>query len=176
MKRLVLPAVLLVILAPAARAQDVPKFDVYGGYSYMSITSAGNGNTLSADGWEVAGTFNLSHWLGITLDGNGTYCCSGQYLYTIMAGPQFAFRKEKQVYFLHALFGTADAKGLSETGDDFTWAAGGGIDWMIKPGWSIRAPQVDYINTHFLSGSQSDWRISVGIVFHFGKQTPPSTH
>ncbi len=177
-KTICLMALAALIVSPPqrARAQDVPKFDVYGGYSYMVIQSASADNNLSASGWELAASWNLSHWLGITVDGNGSYCCSGQYLYTVAVGPTFTFRKEKRDFFLHALFGNGSAKGLSETASDYTWMVGGGIDWILKPGLAIRVPQVDYIDTHFLNGSENDWRISAGVVFRFGKQTGPSSH
>jgi opacity protein-like surface antigen len=169
MKKRYLLSPLFVLSALQAHAQDVPKFDIYAGYSFMQISSASTGEHLSSSGWEAAATWNLSRSFGLTADFDGNYCCSGQYIYTYMAGPQLSFRKEKATFFLHGLLGGAHALGLSTSGTEFAWAVGGGVDWDVKPGLAIRLPQLDYLATSFLNGTQSDWRLSAGLVFKLGK-------
>ena len=169
MKQALLLAPLAALLAMPAHAQlPSPKYEVYGGYSYILISSASSNSNLSSSGWEVAGNYNFSPKFGVTLDLNGNYCCSGQYLYTYLVGPQFSTRRDRYTVFLHALIGGASAQGLSEKGSDLAWAVGGGVDWNLKPGLTIRLPQIDWLATRFLNATQSDWRFSGGIVFRLG--------
>jgi len=166
MKQALLLAPLAALFALPARAQQAsPKFEIYGGYSYMLIKSASSGSKLSSSGWEVAANWNLSPKFGITADFDGNYCCSGQYLYTYLIGPQFTTRRDRYSVFLHALVGGASAQGLTETGSALAWALGAGVDWNVNPRIALRLPQVDWLGTRFLSGTQSDLRISAGVVF-----------
>jgi opacity protein-like surface antigen len=114
-------------------------------------------------------------------------------LYTIMAGPQiYPFRHHKFTPFGHVLYGEGyyrDAIGPSSpfgsnlyTAFSHAWEVGAGLDIHIKPNWSVRAVQFDYGSTHFVisngiggssgSGStgQGSYRVSVGLVYSFGKR------
>jgi hypothetical protein len=84
----------VVLVPPLASAQDYPKAEIFGGYSYLHIDTNGasssslnqlcNTVTLGTcpfifqlhpgfSGWNAAGQFNLSSWFGITADISGHY-------------------------------------------------------------------------------------------------------
>jgi hypothetical protein len=53
----------IVLTAPSVYAQDTPKIDVFGGYSYLNVDTNGTNGLIprqSANGWEasVSGNFN----------------------------------------------------------------------------------------------------------------------
>ena len=83
MRKLVFVGVLMLAMSCVAMAQDFPKFEVFGGYSYLrsdldSTTSFGiysnsegtNGKSgaTNGHGFEVAFTYNLNKWFGIKGD------------------------------------------------------------------------------------------------------------
>jgi hypothetical protein len=76
----------------SAMSQEVPKIEVFGGYSYLHIDTNGASslnqlcNTVTVgncpfifqlhsgfSGWNAAGQFNLNSWFGITADISGHY-------------------------------------------------------------------------------------------------------
>lgn len=89
-------------------AQDIPKAEVFAGYSYLNV----DGNPRqSANGWEVSASGNLNRWLAIETDVSGYYKSfdfAGATVlrfqeYGLAAGPRFNFRP----VFVHALAGAA---------------------------------------------------------------------
>ena len=66
-------AVLCVLgMTLAARAQDYPKAEIFGGYNYASsdVTSPGRTNL---HGWNGAATANINRWFGVKADFSGLY-------------------------------------------------------------------------------------------------------
>src|SRR5450759_633624 len=57
----------------AAFAQDYPRAEVFGGYSYVNIDT--NGLTLrqNANGWEAAVSGNFNKWFAVEGDVSGYY-------------------------------------------------------------------------------------------------------
>src|SRR5512133_4326759 len=111
-KFVILPAAIL--LSTLAVAQDNPKAEVFGGYSYLR--SSGN----SFNGWEGQGTAFLTPNFGVTADVSGSYRSTSlsafgtsltgsanQHLYNFLFGPTVAARFGKHSVFGHALFGAA---------------------------------------------------------------------
>jgi hypothetical protein len=47
-------------------------FEAGGGYQYRSFDMPG-GPRLNMNGWQVSGDANITRWLGITADFDGTY-------------------------------------------------------------------------------------------------------
>ena len=170
MKKLLVIAGLLLLCGSMSLAQDTPAFEIYGGYSYMHVESAGSGQGLGTDGWEASANWNWNHWLGLKADFDGNYCCNGQHLYTFLFGPQISLRRPKFTFFVHGLVGGAHAQGLVTTDTDLGYAFGGGLDWNVNRWLAIRAPQVDYVGTRFLSSTQNDVRVSGGLVFKLGRK------
>ena len=63
-------------------------------------------------------------------------------------------------------FGTSGEAVLPSARGAFAVAAGAGIDIHIAPLVSLRAIHLDYLVTRFGSSTQSQPRVSVGIVVH----------
>jgi len=170
MKKLLLVIGFLLFCCSLNLAQEIPSVEIFGGYAYSRILSAGSGEPVHSNGWEASAGWNLNRWFGLKGDFEGSYCCHQQYLYSFLGGPQLSLRREKYTVFAHGLLGGAHAKGLSATDTDLAWAAGGGVDWNVHRLLAIRLGQVDYFGTHFLSRTQDDLRVSAGLVFRLGRK------
>ena len=141
----VLISIALVIPA-SVMAQDSPKTELFGGYSYSHI----EGTNLN--GWNASIARNLTRHFGIVADFGGNYKSQSETvsgvnasararLYSFMAGPRSYSRiNERWTPFAHALFGATHASikatgsagdtsvSLSESDTAFSMAFGGGID------------------------------------------------
>jgi hypothetical protein len=171
---------LLAILAPGfAAAQNgvAPRWEVFGGYSYLRLdsTSFGFANSSNLNGWNAAGTFNINLKWSATLDLSGQY---GSQLKTFnyLIGPQYAWRRDKSKFFVHGLFGKGQDRvdvtvgtksGFQGVGRAF--GGGGGFDWDWRPRISFRVLQADYINGNSFGKTQNNIRISTGVIFTFGQ-------
>jgi opacity protein-like surface antigen len=195
-RKFVLCAVATLAFAMTAFAQDVPKGEIFGGYSYynadISNTQAISGDTksrINLNGWngELTGYFN--NFFGITADISGHYgsptvgsASLDTKVYNFLFGPQVAFRSERATVFGRALFGAAktkaDVPNFGNVYDDtsFAWGFGGGIDIGMGRNFAIRPAQFDYIRTNTSLNSsfglntdngQNNFRYSAGIVFRF---------
>jgi opacity protein-like surface antigen len=172
-------AFMLTILALAlelpAMAQEVPKAEIFGGYSY-----AGSGS----NGFDAAVTANINKWFGLTADVSGQYSnLTGQGFterirsHSFLFGPTVSIRKNNRVTpFAHALFGlsklhtetTEFGPLLSFHDQSFGMALGGGLDVRVNKNFAIRAVQVDYLRTQFFGDTQNKGRISAGLVIRLG--------
>ena len=186
--------VLLVCLAPAARAQDV---EFFGGYSYLRTTGT-NYEHAGINGWNAALSANIRSW-GVVADfsnhygastNNFTPVGSGGHGAMFLFGPQYSFRRVPRVTpFVHGLFGGVQGarvtigplgpggscpapvcSGFSITPETaFAMALGGGLDVKVRNHVWIRLIQADYIRQNFSDGAMNSPRISAGVVFRFGK-------
>jgi opacity protein-like surface antigen len=136
MRKIMLGVVTLLIAAVGASAQDYPKVEVFGGYSYGNFgpTVLGSDRT-NVNGWNASAAVNFNHWFGVVSDIGGHYgdfkasvplqplpCAppncnietTGTNKYhNFLFGPQFTMRKEKLSVFGHFLVG---ASHLNESG------------------------------------------------------------
>jgi hypothetical protein len=169
MKGLLLSVVTVFLLAGWGLAQDVPRVELLAGYSYLRANPTGLPG-VNTNGWEGSLAYNVSpHW-ALKGEFSGDYCCGGEHLHTFMGGPQWAWRVNDATVFVHGLVGGAHAQGAGIADTSIAWAAGGGIDWDFSRHFGWRAFQVDYVGTHFLGNTQSDFRVSTGLVFRFGRR------
>ncbi len=177
----------LLMFSLRAAAQEFPKYQFYGGYSYARISGAG------WNGWLVEGVRNFGPKVGIVADVSGprsTY--SDKYseipleqtnkMYVFMAGPRLTARGPyKLTPHAHLLLGVAHNRyeyvqrppsgvpyAFSSNSNRFTIALGGGIDYAWKGPLAIRG-QVDIIGFHELIGN---WvkgvRVSGGLAIRWG--------
>jgi hypothetical protein len=58
------------LLCTCALAQDSPKAEVFGRYSYASADFTGSGRE-NLNGWDGSLTGNFNHWMGVTADIRG---------------------------------------------------------------------------------------------------------
>jgi hypothetical protein len=147
-------------------SKDVPKVELFGGFSYLHV----NPTSTNSIGWEASGNWNWNKWFGVKADFDGHYCCAGQKLHNFMAGPLFSYRTSKATIFVHGLAGGshATATGFSDT--VVVWAAGGGLDWKLRKNLAWRIGQVDYVSTHFGGVFRHDVRVSGGLVYRWGEK------
>lgn len=178
MRNALLAVVCLLCLSALSVAQDVPKAEVFGGYSYLRF-NPGGGTSFNNNGWNASLTGNLNKWLGFTGDFGGTYngLATGvnSNLHTYMFGPKLTYRRDKIAPYVHVLFGGAHssltAAGFgSSSSNAFSFATGGGVDYKVKDRISLRLVQLDYLNTRFADAHQNNFRLSTGLVFNLGKK------
>lgn len=174
---------LVLLCCSPSPAQGIPvKMELFGGYSYMHFDSTTfgfadysnlNGGNLSLS---VPHPFHSReyHALGFVVDASGNF---GSHLtvYNFLAGPQFTVDKKGYTFFAHALFGKsrerfgiqdASIAGYSSLGRSF--AFGGGVQKNWRPSLAVRILQVDYVNNNNFGLTQSNIRVSTGLVFQFG--------
>ncbi len=71
-------AVFLFCLSAIMAAQETPKFDLFGGYSFGRLKPPNNIGPVNLNGWDSSLTWNLNSWLGIEAEGSGHYGSSGR--------------------------------------------------------------------------------------------------
>lgn len=166
----------LLPLRPAA-AQDAPRAEVFGGYTY-----AGGG----AHGWDASAAGNVNGWLGLVADVSGQYAGLEEpgvreriRTHAFLFGPQFSVRRNRRVTpFARALFGASHVSTeAAEAGQIFSFsdtsfavALGGGLDVKVKEGLAVRVVQLDYVRTGFFGETQNKGRLSFGLVLRLGRK------
>jgi len=176
MKRLILCLLAVACLATITRAQDSPKIEVTGDYSYYrfnpGLPSYFNSQNLNGGGGQIA--VYLNKWFAIAgdLQGYGSYtqctkpgaavsgCASGN-LFTYTFGPQLKYRAGKLEPFFETLMGGAHSNfyangctilecgSKSPSNNAFALAIGGGVDLNISSKFSVRVVDADYELTRF---------------------------
>jgi len=178
MKRWAMLCGAMLLFAGIASAQDNPKVEVFGGYSYVHVSVSGENATANMNGGSASISYNVFPWLGAVADfggyHGGTNGVNGD-VYTYLFGPKVAYRYGKFTPFVQALFGGGHVTagnnfnfGSSE--DAFATALGGGLDWNATPHIGVRLIQAEYLMTKFTDGlndRQNNARISAGVVFRF---------
>jgi hypothetical protein len=192
MRKLFFIAALTLALPLISLAQEAPRVEVFGGYSYMRLEDLGiDGLDRDLNGYNVAGAFTIfKKSLAIKADVSGHFgdirvpgISVDQNQTLFLFGPQYSLRKSSRIQpFAHALFGFARVKLESDaisgdlTDNGFAFALGGGVDIKaLSSRLSLRLVQADYVRTKldFLgvgdSNSSNNVRISTGMVIRFGK-------
>ena len=91
---------LVSLFGAAAQAQDVPKFDVFAGYSYVRENPATSGiDSFSMNGGSASIAYNANHWLSGVADFGGYHTnyilgtgVDGT-LSTYLFGPRISYRQ-----------------------------------------------------------------------------------
>jgi opacity protein-like surface antigen len=187
MRKLLL-ALALIVLPVWVMADDAPKGELFGGYSYLHTGGQG------FNGFDAQYAYNQSEWLGFTTDVSGAYAgqsvsVSGigsasahMHTYTFLFGPTVSYRKGgRLVPFSRFLAGVAHGRSSAQTnilgqsinvsaGDTgFGLALGGGLDYELNQSWAIRPVQIDYVAANVGGGHANAFRYAAGIVFRLGK-------
>jgi opacity protein-like surface antigen len=191
--------VFLMTITAAGVAQPVPKFDLFGGYSFGHISTGDIANPhANLNGWDVSPTYNLNRWFGIVAEGSGLYgskelspatriifVCSqapcpppisvgartlSQQIYTYSLGPRFYFRNQtRYTPFARALFGGGYISEPTQNNGSSVFTAGGGVDIALTPRMALRT-QTDVLRNRFFHQNGVDFRLATGLVFHFGQK------
>ena len=189
-------------LIATAQEQPVPKWELFGGYSYMypnanvhgvfpsgvlPVTSALESNPK---GIGASLTYNFSRWFGLTADASGHWGSgeSGRAdriddaeFYNISVGPKVTFRSGRFSPFLEALVG--DHRLEPEAFHDIDKIGvmfGGGIDVGVAHHVALRLLQADYVISNYRYGPSVTTpstnlravRLQAGVVFTWGGEKP----
>lgn len=189
--RLVRLVGLLLFLSLPSLAQDRPKVEIFGGFSYTDIPT-GEGR-IKAQGWHAMIAVNSRQsWLEFVADFSGHYgSLSGAPTATnvAMAGMRFNFQRGRLMAFAHSMYGISFGRPPLIQPDDvntrqrvwFTYVpSGGGLDIVLHRRVALRVVQFDLIfhsqSPFYVQGyPQTDQsltiqpRVSTGIVLRFGK-------
>lgn len=185
LKLLVSLLAVLAFFGVSARAQqEVPKVDIFAGYSYFRANPSTSGvDSFSMNGGSANVAYNVNHWLSGVADFGGYH--SGDILgsgidgtvSTYLFGPRVSYRHFGRITpFGQVLFGVAHAGAsafdTSGSQNAFAMTVGGGVDYRLSHHLAIRPLEVDYLLTRFSevtndTQSQNNLRVSTGIVFRF---------
>ena len=172
-----IPVLIVLMWLPAMAQGDTPKVELFGGYSYVG----GNFH-----GWNASVAGNVNKWFGVVADVSGhsggfdeVDVVERQRINSFLVGPRLSIRKHKRVTpFVHALFGptrvrvrsTEDGETFTDSDTSFSMFLGGGLDIKVNDHIAIRAIQIEYGRASLFNETQHRGRLSVGIVFRFGKK------
>lgn len=193
--KIVLSLLIIFSAAASALAQESPKVEVFGGYSYLRA-DLGLDTNRDLRGWNASINYNFNKILGLKADFSG-HNTDGALVYnpftgastkidisnfTFLFGPQFSYRKnDKVVPFAHVLLGGSRRKEFSgpidipgipvfnfdSTNTAFTAAFGGGLDIKLTNRLAFRLFQADYLLTRFNGWTQNNLRVGTGLVVKF---------
>jgi len=176
MKRVVWLLAVTLLLGGLLYAQDTPKVEVTGDYSYLRVNPGLPKylNSFNLNGGGGQATFYLNKWFGFAVDmqgyGSTTICPKGEVgsacwsgnAFTYQFGPQLKYRAGKFEPFAEVLLGGAHTNfyvngcttsGLcgskSPSNNAFAMAIGGGVDVAISSKIAIRLVDADYQLTRF---------------------------
>lgn len=163
-------------LSSRAQAQQAPAADISAGYSYFRV---GGSNGTNLNGFSTSAAYNANSWFALAGDFgwyHGSPSGVGLTALSYTFGPRFSYRRsEKIVPFAQALFGgshlSASSGGVSVGSNAFAYDIGGGADVALSSNGTVALrPQVDYVGLRSSGSTSNCVRLSVGIVFHFGKR------
>lgn len=180
MRRNKLIVVLSFFALTSCAAAQVPKGNIFFGYSY--VTADLNVNDRSnLNGWEGSLEGKVLPFVGIVADfsghyGSNNFPSSTQIIHVngsehnFMFGPRVSGSIGKFRPFAHALIGaghvSVTATGFTASDTSLATAIGGGLDYHLVPALAWRF-QGDYLQTRFFSNTQNNARLSTGIVLNF---------
>jgi len=168
----------LLLFSPAVFGQDVPKVDMFFGYSFLRANQAQSIPAFTANGGLFNVGFNFNNHLAFEAEFGGYHNgnVSGKQFdttsFSYLFGPRFSLGRSRKVdpYF-HVLFGvnraatsiaadsvliptphsaTPSSNGRFEASQaNFAMAAGGGLDIKLSRRMVLRPIQLDYYLTRF---------------------------
>ena len=146
MHRRIIVAIVTVFLCGGAAAAQVPKGNVFFGYSY-NHADFNAGGSRNLNGWEGTLEGKFLPFIGIAADISGNYG-SGESLHNVIFGPQLSVPIGRFTPFAHALVGVGHISGNGASDTSLSDAFGGGVDYKVVPlvGWRF---QVDALQTRF---------------------------
>lgn len=188
MKKIFLSLAVLLLFSLPTLAQDMPRFEIGGGYTFRSLNVPASPR-FNMNGWNFNADYNLNNWLGVAGEINGTYHNNlndgDNKVYTFMAGPRlFPLGHHRITPYAQALFGGGRYSlnlnlgpgngNFTDSQTAFAWSAGGGVDVSVtrRIGW--RLVQFQYEQTRFFNDAaygsnpnQNNYTIDTGILFRF---------
>lgn len=187
---LALPASMHAQITTTSVREQVPPFELYGGYSYVFSETSNSLHQVSTNGltgWDTSFKVPLPilpDWLGIKGDVSGNYYKHNRFepnftpkAYYFMLGPQVSAHLGRSTVFLHGLVGSAhvsqNALPNLRTANTLAVAVGGGLDAGFSRHWAWRITG-DYYNTRYRANDSnldavlnSNGRVATGPLFRF---------
>ena len=204
---MLLPATMVVLCAfgsvAAAQDQPAPKWELYGGYSFLypgadihgvlplGLVPVSSRLESNPRGVGLSATYNFNRWFGFTLDGS-THWGSGENgtgnrlddaaFSNLSFGPKITFRSRHFSPFLEALVG--DHRLMPDAFHDIDklgFMAGGGLDLNVSRHFALRLFRADYVQSSYRYGPRITTpttdlrgvRLQAGIVLMFGGDNRP---
>ena len=196
-------AVAVCLLCTWASAQNQPKDEIFGGYSWIAPNGYGDLDFKVNDivkGFDASNTFYLprAHNLGIVFDGSGhfnggvtpnpgTGSNNGTGMGFGLGGLQYKYHTDRVSPFVRILIGAANISPTCCGGMRWSFAGGGGggLDLSLGQRVAVRMVQFDYIYSTYaqrsilLSSHGDVWnniRLAAGLVINLGNYyAPPPT-
>ena len=176
MRKIVWLCGVILLLSVPAMAQDLPKFDVFGGYSYVRVNIEGDVHANLNGGSGAVAFYPSKHWgivgdfggykLGTLKQGSTSVSVSGSVI-TYLFGPRIRFGGDKATPFAQALFGGAHIGDVTSSdplvcgtapsctaigsANAFAMTLGGGLDIKVSRHLAVRG-QAEYLMTRFKTG------------------------
>ena len=163
--------VFLFTALPLLHSQEIPRGQLFGGYSYLNFDSRSFGfaNRSSLNGYTVSPAFNITYGIGVVAEVSGQYG-SRMNFRDVTIGPQFVYGRGNLVFSGHALFGSTRSfvnVGAGERDRERGALLGGALDLGISSRFAIRVFQADYVRSTLFDGKQNSVRISTGLVYRW---------
>ncbi len=154
-----------------AGAQDTPRVQVFGGYSYtwFDSPSFGFSSRSNLNGYNFSPAFNVIPGFGVVAELSGQYNSKLNFR-DLTAGPQFLYPRGNKLFFGHLLIGEGRSFVNVALGEGDTSRAvvlGGGMDLGLTPRFAWRVFQADYIHTALFQDTQNNLRFSTGLVYRW---------
>ena len=179
MRKLVFVAVLLLGFCSVSAAQDVPAFEVFGGWNI----ALPEGDEIDyMNGWEGSFIINGNEYGSAVIDISGLYgkACLDEEMdeenvafYSFLFGPQVNLPVSETVKpFVRALFGAthADFENDLMNENGLTMAFGGGVDINVNERVSIRPAQIEFVTYRFSGEFVNSARFGAGLVIKIGER------
>jgi len=154
---LLLTAAFLCPLLLSAQSDQAGRYQLYGGYSYLSNSFNGvPGSSKALNGWDAGLVFPAWHGLSVKIDVSrysGTNLGAKQQALSIVSGGQYERSFHRERWFAEALFGDVGMNrywgpnGQAGMTASFTTLLGGGIDTPLSQHLALRI-QGDYRNSN----------------------------
>lgn len=152
-------------------AAELPRVQVFGGYSFESLHGPDN-SWSGYHGWNASAAVRVYGNLSALADAGGHYGREMEVVdnsvHTLLFGPRMNLRRGRISPFVHTLFGVsrlrADSGGPAFVENAFTFAAGGGVDLRVTRRLSARLLQADYLRRRFFGQNPDLFRVSAGLV------------
>src|SRR6266849_930403 len=179
MRKLSILGGLILFAAVPAVAQDNPKGEIAGTYTYVRIDTNGSSlGNLNCQGGGGSAAGNLNSYFGVVGEFSGCKVTGlpagspGVTAFTYLFGPRLTYRGHGSLEpFGEFLFGGARLSGGGTSQNAFAMAIGGGVDYKATRSVAIRLAQFDYLYTKFDNGPsaqhQNNFRLQAGVVFRF---------
>ena len=169
--------ILIVSLSAIAQETEVPRVEVFGGYSRF---------IGDQQGFNVSAAGNINKWFGVVADFSRVSLKMTEEDFTekitantYLFGPQVSYRGNKRITpFARVLIGAVTLKSKTTLGNqsfefsqtNFSYGVGAGLDIRVNKNVAIRAIQADYIHTSVFGEGLHGGRLSFGVVFRFGSK------